>query len=161
MTEITDKEVADLLAMPKRVGERLRWQRRGDDRPEGRELRATIIAHDNPDIDRSLKLAAHCFRSRGGYIVWTVAIIVSGLKPPLIRIDTHDKPHKNRDGSLVRGCMMHTWTEAEKDGLAISAGDIIDCTSVDTALMGFLDYCNITLTEPYQMRFDGGDYGTV
>lgn len=161
MADLTDREAEYLLAIPKRIGERLRWQRRGDARPEGRELRATIIAPEDPDLDRSIRLVAECFRSRTGALVWSVAIVVSGLKPPLIRVDTHNKPHRNRDGSLIRGCMMHTWTEAEKDGLAVPAGGIIDCSGVDAALMSFLKHCNISLAEPYQIRWDGGDYGQV
>lgn len=161
MSDMTNEEVDHLLLIPKRIGERLRWERRHDGRPNARALSATIIAPEFPDLERNLKLYAQKFQARSGRESWTVAIQTSGIKQPLFRIDKHDSPHSNSDGSIIRGWMMHKWTVETKDRIGESAEQIVDCSHVDAALMGFLNYCNITLNEDYQMRWDGDNYGRV
>lgn len=57
--------------------------------------------------------------------------------------------------------MMHTWTEQHADTFAISGQGIVDCVHIDAALVGFLDYCNISLVEPYPMMWEGLAHGRV
>lgn len=152
---MTDAEASHLLSVPKRIGETLRWHDRRDDRPGGRELRATIIADVDHDLDRELTLIGESYQSRSGFIAWSLVIRVSNLRELLIRIDRHAKAHVNSDLTRVEGCMMHLWSEAHRDGYAVAADHLIDCTNVDAALLGFLRYCNIDLLSPYQLRWQG------
>ncbi len=161
MPTMTDSEVERIVRFPKRIGEQLRWIKRKDDRPEGRELRARVVPFEDLDYEREITFVAENYRSRTGSYVWSVGLRVSGLKRPLIRIDTHVNPHRNPDNAIVTGCMMHRWCEAYADRFALPAKDIVDCSNVDAALVGFLLYCHIELTEPYKAHLFGESYGGV
>lgn len=157
---MTDREVREILEMRKVIGERLKWRRKRKDPRMGREIRVGIVAPDNPGFDRDLTLYAKAFTSRTGRYKWSVGVLASGLAQNLIRADHHG-PHRNPDGVVIDGCMIHVWGVATLDRHAIPGAGLIDCQSADHALISFLDYARIELIGNYQVSFDEGEYGTL
>lgn len=158
---LTDAECRDILAMPKAIGEVIEWTKVKDRRPFEQFLRATIVPVDRPGFERDLVFFGERYKSRVTQrFVWSLGIVVSGIRPNLIRFDNHDNPHLNRaDGTVVEGCMMHVWSEAHADRYAVPAGDIVDCTSVESALKDVLQHCNINTIHPLQTRLEGMSNG--
>ncbi len=161
LPKFTDRECQEILTMPKEIGEVLEWTKVQDKRPFEQFLRATIVPKNRPAYSRDLTFYGERYKSKStGNFIWSLGIVVSGLKPNLIRFDNHDNPHENKtDGTVIEGCMMHVWTEATSDRYAVSAKDLIDCSSVEDALIGVLKYCNISTIHPLQTRWKGESHG--
>lgn len=157
---MTDEEVAFIMETPKRIGERLRWRASKDDRPGRRELLASVFPMHQEDFDRELYLFGDCYRSRSGVFNWAVGLRANGMRKPLVRIDRHANPHRNPDGTLITGCMMHLWSEATRDRVAVAAHELIDCSHVQAALITFMEYAKIELLGTYEMTM-GFDYGVL
>ncbi len=156
----TESERDQILAMPKAIGEIIRWIPQKDARPFQRYFRVDVIPLERPSFQREIRLFGESYRSRTGRFNWSIGLQISGLRPNLIRFDSHDNPHRNRqDGSIVTGCMMHLWNEVDHDRHAISARGIVDCSSVESALINVLTYCNITHDQALQKRFGDDLYG--
>lgn len=159
LPEFTDADASEILSMPKIIGERLKWRRSRDGRQFRRSARLTVLPDNRPSFDRDMFLYIDSYQSRTGQQCWGIGLQVTGLQPTLVRFDNHDKPHINQDGTVVSGCMIHLWSEEFGLKVASSAREIVDCTSVDYAMVGALQFCNIRMLEDYQMQWDGSSHG--
>lgn len=155
----SDVDAAEILSMPKVIGEKLKWKRSRDGRQFRRSARLTVLPDNRPSFDRDMFLYIDCYQSRTGQQCWGIGLQVSGLRETLVRFDNHDKPHMNADGQFIHGCMIHLWSEDFGLKEASSASEILNCSSVDYALIGALQFCNIRMLENYQMQWDGSSHG--
>lgn len=143
---LTTADVDHLIDLPKKISEVIRWKPRAG---PGRARYSASVRIIVPETDDDLELRGEAGISPSGQMTWAWAIRHLGENQPIRRVDLHPRRHRNPDGTVIHGCMLHLWDERDKDKWAIEA-ETIDCTDVNTALPGFLSTCNIILLSHYQ-----------
>lgn len=157
---LSTADVDRLIALPKLISEVIKWNARVGFAGARHSTMVRVVV---PDAEDELELRGEAGISPSGQATWAWAIRHLDERRPIRRVDVHPRRHRNPDGTIIRGCMLHGWDEHHKDRWATQA-DGIDCTSVNTALADFLKVCNIKLLTVYQpllLPREGGSHASM
>jgi hypothetical protein len=134
---LTREQADTLVQLPKRIGEKIRWQAVAGSRNRHRFL--TLVACE--DLDEPMYLVGTVGRTN-----WSFALLTKS-KIPVRKLTAHAGGHTNPDGSDAGTHHKHVWDEVHEDRETYYPEDI-DFSDINAALEGFLQECNIQTTQP-------------
>ena len=134
---LTDDDVLHVLAVPKRVTEKIEWKSRPGSTPKFEcSFSVRIPTREDPEQAVLGKVEATHNRYKT-----KCAFIYAGV---CIRRWESVGPHKNPDGQVIKGEHKHEWDEMHEDRRAYVPDDI-DTADRDAILMSFLSECAIMI----------------
>lgn len=135
-TNLTERDVDQLVAIEKLVGEPLIWRPAP---PHGFRLEADVYC---PERDLWLRLIGSVNRVNHSFSLLYDNFRVRGY-------DTC-KQHTNPDGERITEPHKHRWRDVHQDREAYIPSDIDPDSNVNDQFEAFCGECNITLLSPYQ-----------
>lgn len=143
---VTEEEANALVALPKSIGEPIKWKPVPRARGRFRFAVRVFSAQSEEILILTGTASLHS---------WSFVLLGPG-NSRLRRISKPKHPHTNDDGTVVKPKHKHTWSEHGEDRDAYLPSDI-QWHNFNAALLDFVKECNISLLHEYpDLYLQGG-----